>query len=75
MTSDIQGVSNSGQHVSFFQPGVNDVCMGVTWYMANDMQFFLISPLIFVPLFFFKVPGLLFSGNCCNYYQIKTTFN
>ena len=37
-------------------------CLGVTWYMANDMQYFIISPLVFMPLFFFKTLGKTWSG-------------
>lgn len=27
-------------------------CFGVSWYLANDMQFFVLSPLMLVPLYF-----------------------
>ncbi|KAK7095528.1 nose resistant to fluoxetine protein 6-like [Littorina saxatilis] len=27
------------------------VCLGQSWYLANDMQFYILSPLIFVPLY------------------------
>ena len=40
-------------------------CLGVTWYMANDMQYFIISPLVFMPLFFFKTLGKTWSGIYC----------
>lgn len=27
-------------------------CFGVSWYLANDMQFFVLSPLMLIPLYF-----------------------
>lgn len=29
---------------------LTDMCMGWTWYLSNDMQFFIISPLILIPM-------------------------
>ncbi|XP_069123539.1 nose resistant to fluoxetine protein 6-like [Argopecten irradians] len=34
------------------------MCFGWAWYLANDMQFYVVSPLLLVPLFFFKKIGL-----------------
>ena len=34
------------------------VCMGETWYLAIDMQMFLLSPLIIYPLWRWKKAGL-----------------
>ena len=39
-----------------------DECMGWTWYLANDMQFFAIAPVIIIPLYFFFPFGLITSG-------------
>ena len=39
-----------------------DECMGWTWYLANDMQFFAIAPIIIIPLYFLFSFGLIISG-------------
>jgi len=44
------------------------MCMGWSWYLANDMQFFIISPIIFLPIFYLGwiglvVPFVLLIGN------------
>jgi len=33
--------------------------MGVTWYLANDMQFYLISPLLIYPLWRWGIHGVI----------------
>ncbi|XP_021359994.1 nose resistant to fluoxetine protein 6-like [Mizuhopecten yessoensis] len=35
-----------------------EMCMGWSWYLANDMQFYVVSPLLLVPLYFSKNIGL-----------------
>ncbi|XP_076472960.1 nose resistant to fluoxetine protein 6-like [Babylonia areolata] len=39
-----------------------EACFAHSWYLANDMQFYILSPLIFVPLFFFPVLGVVVAG-------------
>ena len=41
---------------------LNDECVGWTWYLANDMQFSLLAPIIIIPLYFFSPPGLIIAG-------------
>ena len=36
--------------------------MGVTWYLANDMQFFLITPPLIYLIWKWKKIGLILSG-------------
>ncbi|XP_045192777.2 O-acyltransferase like protein-like [Mercenaria mercenaria] len=36
---------------------VDKSCMGWTWYLANDMQMYIISPLILLPLFYNVIFG------------------
>ncbi|KAL4219668.1 hypothetical protein ACF0H5_022240 [Mactra antiquata] len=33
------------------------MCMGWSWYLANDMQFYILSPLLLVPLFYSPIFG------------------
>ena len=41
---------------------MDDECIGWTWYLANDMQFYIFSPLILIPLYFLFPLGLVISG-------------
>lgn len=40
---------------------VENMCYGVSWYMANDMQFHLFVPLVLAALFFSPLGGLVLS--------------
>ena len=33
-------------------------CLGQTWYLANDMQFYILSPILFLPLWKSRKYGL-----------------
>ena len=41
---------------------LGDECMNWSWYLANDMQFFVISPLIIIPLYVWFTGGVIASG-------------
>ena len=32
--------------------GIHNACLGQSWYLADDMQFFLVSPIMLIPFFF-----------------------
>nr|KAG5692737.1 hypothetical protein BaRGS_033848 [Batillaria attramentaria] len=38
---------------------LDKICLGQSWYLANDMQFYVLSPLIFVPLYYSPIMGLV----------------
>ncbi|XP_035828396.1 nose resistant to fluoxetine protein 6 [Aplysia californica] len=37
----------------------DETCFGHSWYLANDMQFFVVSPLMLIPFYFHTYAGLL----------------
>lgn len=43
---------------NFVPEDFNKQCVGWGWYLANDMQFFLISPVMLIPLFFLWPLGI-----------------
>ncbi|XP_064616949.1 nose resistant to fluoxetine protein 6-like [Liolophura sinensis] len=48
-------------YINNFYPSYGDVgkqCMGWTWYLANDMQFYLISPILLYPLYRWRRVGI-----------------
>ncbi|XP_071814774.1 nose resistant to fluoxetine protein 6-like isoform X1 [Apostichopus japonicus] len=45
-------------YINNFYPQSAEMCIGWVWYLANDMQFFIISPIILVPLYFIPWIGL-----------------
>ncbi|XP_065898103.1 nose resistant to fluoxetine protein 6-like [Dysidea avara] len=47
---------------NFYPTKFSDQCYGVTWYLANDMQFFIISPIFLVLLYHFWYVGLAAIG-------------
>ncbi|XP_046562223.1 LOW QUALITY PROTEIN: O-acyltransferase like protein-like [Haliotis rubra] len=40
----------------------NDMCFSWAWYLANDMQFFILTPLILIPLFYSEMLGMIVIG-------------
>ena len=41
---------------------MEEECIGWTWYLSNDMQFYIFSPLIIIPLYFLFPVGLVISA-------------
>ena len=47
---------------NFYPWELKDECIGWTWYLANDMQFYIFSPLLLIPLYFLFPLGLAISS-------------
>ena len=47
---------------NFYPWKLGDECMGWTWYLANDMQFFILAPLVLIPLYHLFPVGLAIAG-------------
>ncbi|XP_013390848.1 nose resistant to fluoxetine protein 6 [Lingula anatina] len=56
---------------------MDKMCMGWSWYLSNDMQFYVVSPLILIPLFwhivaggamllYFLLASLIYTGLMCS---------
>ncbi|XP_071814746.1 nose resistant to fluoxetine protein 6-like isoform X1 [Apostichopus japonicus] len=50
---------------NFYPISGNTMCIPWVWYLANDMQFFIISPLILIPLYYIPWVGLCLIGTLC----------
>ncbi len=44
---------------NFYPWKLQDECAGWTWYLANDMQFYIIAPLVVIPLYYLFPLGLV----------------
>uniref|UniRef100_A0A914QCN5 Uncharacterized protein n=1 Tax=Panagrolaimus davidi TaxID=227884 RepID=A0A914QCN5_9BILA len=42
-------------YITNFYP--NEMCLGHTWYLAADMQMFVLTPIILIPLALYPVAG------------------
>ena len=47
---------------NFYPRKYFDDCMVWSWYLSNDMQFFVLAPIIIIPLYFFFPLGLIVAG-------------
>ena len=45
-------------YINNFYPKFAEQCVAWTWYLANDMQFYVVSPLLLIPLFFLWPLGI-----------------
>ena len=41
-------------YINNFYAGTDGICLGQTWYLACDMQMFVVSPLVILPLFYWR---------------------
>ena len=51
-------------YINNFHPWkLKDECAGWTWYLANDMQFYIIAPLVVIPLYYLYPVGLVVASS------------
>ncbi|XP_030841026.1 nose resistant to fluoxetine protein 6 [Strongylocentrotus purpuratus] len=50
---------------NFVPPGVEQDCIAWSWYLANDMQFFIISPLLLIPMYWYGLKGMVVLITTC----------
>jgi peptidoglycan/LPS O-acetylase OafA/YrhL len=43
----------------------DQACMGWSWYLANDMQFYIISPIFLLSLHYFPILGVILTSLAC----------
>ncbi|XP_061188236.1 nose resistant to fluoxetine protein 6-like [Saccostrea echinata] len=48
-------------YINNFVDKPEDLCLAWSWYLNNDMQFYVLSPLMIVPLFFKELIGVIIS--------------
>ncbi|XP_062593447.1 nose resistant to fluoxetine protein 6-like [Saccostrea cucullata] len=48
-------------YINNFVDKSDDLCLAWSWYLNNDMQFYVLSPLMIVPLFFKELIGVIIS--------------
>ncbi|XP_060085261.1 nose resistant to fluoxetine protein 6-like [Ylistrum balloti] len=56
---------------------INQQCMGWSWYLANDMQFYIISPIILILLYRYRKIGFAVCGGligACIFIRAMTAF-
>ena len=50
-------------YINNFHPkDIGGECLGVSWYLANDMQFFIITPLLLILMYKFRWYGIIGPG-------------
>ena len=47
---------------NFYPWKMDDECIGWTWYLSNDMQFYIFAPLIIIPMYFLFPIGVVISS-------------
>ncbi|XP_072029286.1 nose resistant to fluoxetine protein 6-like [Amphiura filiformis] len=71
---------------NFYPKTIDAECIGWTWYLANDMQFFIVSPIFLMSFFMLPIVGVILvivtilasfivTGTLVGYYDLPVFFN